>query len=125
VIASPGFAGARSTPEGSAEVIASPGFAGARSTPEGSVEVIELGGPRDLSPNDLAAMLARRTGKPVRAVEAPLDAVVPTFTGFGLSRPFAELFREMYAGIASGRVAWEGGAARAVRGTVTPDEVLS
>ncbi len=92
---------------------------------EATPGVIELAGPRDYSPADIAASLARLTGKPVRAEEAPLDAVIPTFTNFGISRPFAALFREMYAGIASGRVAWEGGAARAVRGTVTADQLLS
>src|SRR5213075_3175874 len=39
-IASPGTAGARSTPGGSAESIASPGTAGARSTAGGSAESI-------------------------------------------------------------------------------------
>ncbi len=42
-IASPGFAGTRSIPEGSAESIASPGFAGTRSIPEGSAESIDSG----------------------------------------------------------------------------------
>jgi hypothetical protein len=39
-IASPGSAGARSSPGGSAESIASPGSAGARSSPGGSAESI-------------------------------------------------------------------------------------
>src|SRR5262249_17220470 len=39
-IASPGSAGVRRTPEGSAESIASPGSAGVRRTPEGSAESI-------------------------------------------------------------------------------------
>jgi hypothetical protein len=51
--------------------------------------------------------------------------VVPTFTGFGLSKEAAELYREMYAGIISGRVAWEGGKARAVRGGVPIDDTLA
>src|SRR4051812_23775005 len=41
LIASPGSAGARSTPVRSAELIASPGSAGARSTPVGSAELID------------------------------------------------------------------------------------
>jgi hypothetical protein len=64
------------------------------------------------------------TGKPVTAQDAPLDAVVPTFKSFGLSEAVAELYREMYAGIASGHVAWQGGAARQVRGTVEVAETL-
>ncbi len=86
--------------------------------------VIELGGPRDYSAADVAAALSALTGQPVTATAAPLDAVVPTFTGFGMSIAVAELFREMYAGIASGRVAWEGGAAQAVRGSVPIEEVV-
>lgn len=88
------------------------------------LQVIELSGPRDYTGNDVAAALATLTGKPVTAQDAPLDAVVPTFTGFGLSHAVAELYREMYAGIASGRVAWQGGAARQVRGTVDIAETL-
>lgn len=88
------------------------------------LQVIELAGPRDYTGHDVAAALATLTGKPVTAQDAPLDAVVPTFTGFGLSQAVAELYREMYAGIASGHVAWEGGAARQVRGTVDIAETL-
>lgn len=85
--------------------------------------VIELAGPRDASPDDVAAVLAKLTGTSVAPAEAPLDAVVPTFTSFGISAQVAELYREMFAGIASGRVAWEG-TEPTVRGTVSIDEVL-
>lgn len=88
------------------------------------LQVIELAGPRDYTGHEVAAALATLTGKPVAAQDAPLDAVVPTFTGFGLSRAVAELYREMYAAIASGRVAWQGGAARQVRGTVDVTHTL-
>src|SRR3954470_14758557 len=46
------------------------------------LQVIELSGPRDYTAHDVAAALAALTGKPVAAQDAPLDAVVPTFTGF-------------------------------------------
>lgn len=82
---------------------------------------VELAGPRDYAPVDLAATLAAITGAPVTAQEAPLDAVVPTFTSFGLSPAFAELFREMYAGIIAGRVAFTGAP---VRGDVDAEQVL-
>jgi|JI10StandDraft_1071094.scaffolds.fasta_scaffold36830_3 uncharacterized protein YbjT (DUF2867 family) len=91
--------------------------------PRGDVR-IELAGPRDYSADDVAAALTKLTGKPVAAADAPLDAVVPTFTSFGLSPAFAGLFREMYAGLISGRVAWQGGAARAIRGQVDIADVL-
>lgn len=77
--------------------------------------IIELAGPRDYAPADVAAAI----GKPVQ--EVPLDAVVPTYTGFGVSVASAELFREMYGAIASGHVAFE----RApTRGTVEIDTTL-
>ena len=88
----------------------------------GVKRVIELAGPRDYSPTEVAAELAKLTGKPVVAHEAPLDAVVPTFTGFGISPAVAALFREMFAGIASGRVAFE--TPHQVRGTVEIGETL-
>jgi uncharacterized protein YbjT (DUF2867 family) len=80
------------------------------------VQVIELAGPREYSANDVAAELAKLTGKPVVAQEAPLTAVVPTFATFGIPPASAELYREMYEGIANGQVDHEGGH-RQVRGT--------
>jgi uncharacterized protein YbjT (DUF2867 family) len=88
------------------------------------VQVIELSGPRDYTPADIAAAVSALAGRRVDAQEAPLDAVVPTFTSFGLSTAMAELYREMYAGIIAGRVAWQGAPARRVRGTVTVEDVL-
>ena len=85
---------------------------------------IELAGPRDYTGEDVAAALAEITGKPVIAQEAPLDAVVPTFTSFGMSTAVATLYREMYAGIMSGRVAPESGN-RNVRGAVGIKDTLA
>jgi uncharacterized protein YbjT (DUF2867 family) len=92
--------------------------------PRGKQQVIELSGPGDVSGQDVQAALRTITGKDVSVVAGPLDAVVPTFTGFGISKEVAELFREMYAGIISGRVAFAGGTARKVRGTVTVEQTL-
>jgi uncharacterized protein YbjT (DUF2867 family) len=86
------------------------------------VRVIELGGPTDVSPNDVAAAFARLLGKPVKVVEAPLDAVVPTFTSLGASENIAGLFREMYEAMATGKVAAEPG--EHVRGTTPLDVTL-
>jgi len=72
------------------------------------VRVIELSGPRDLSPNDVAQAFSRLLGKPVKVVEAPLEAAVPTFTSFGASENIANLFREMYQCIAEGKLVPEG-----------------
>ncbi len=87
-------------------------------------DVVELAGPRELSANDVAATLSALTGKTVAAQQFPLEGVVPTFTALGISAAFAELYREMYAGMAEGKVAWEGGAARHARGTVPIEDVL-
>lgn len=91
--------------------------------PPGS-PITALSGPRDYSATDVAAALTTITGSPVAAQRAPLEAVVPTFTSLGISAQVAELFREMYEGIAAGRVAPEGGAARAVRGSVPVEDTL-
>jgi uncharacterized protein YbjT (DUF2867 family) len=88
------------------------------------VRIIELAGPEDASPNDVARVLGQSLGREIRVIEAPLDAVVPTFTSFGMSANIAELFRELYACIASGRMTWEGGEAEGVRGKVTLAQAL-
>jgi len=85
--------------------------------------VIELTGPSDVSPNDVAATFTRLLGKPIQVVQAPLDAVVPTFTGFGASENVASLFREMYEAIAKGKVVAERG--EHLRGTTSLETTLS
>jgi uncharacterized protein YbjT (DUF2867 family) len=86
------------------------------------VRVIELTGPSDASPNDVAAAFSRILGKPVKVVEAPLDAVVPTFTSFGISSNGAGLFREMYEALAKGKLVPEPG--EQVRGTTSIESTL-
>lgn len=86
------------------------------------VRVIELNGPRDVTPSDVAAIFSRALGKPIRVVEAPLDAVVPTFTGFGVSHDIARLYREMYEAIAANRLVPEPGEHQ--RGTTPVEDTL-
>jgi uncharacterized protein YbjT (DUF2867 family) len=86
--------------------------------------VIELGGPRDLSPNDVAALVSKILGKPIAVVEPPLDAVVPTFTSFGISNNIASLYHQMYVGIRDGVVAFEGGKAERRHGAIDPEVTL-
>jgi uncharacterized protein YbjT (DUF2867 family) len=86
--------------------------------------VVELSGPRDVTPAEVAQTLGKILGKPVNLVEPPLDAVVPTFTSFGISANIAGLFRDMYAGFANGTVAPEGGSAVARRGKTSLEETL-
>lgn len=78
--------------------------------------VIELAGPTDASPNDVAAVVARLLGRNVSVVEAPLDAVVPTFMSFGASANVAGLYRDMCEAIAEGRLIFEGRGTEHVRG---------
>lgn len=88
------------------------------------ITAIELAGPRELAASDVAAAISTIVGRPIAARQLPLDAVVPTYTGFGISEPVARLFREMYEGIASGRVAADPRSTRTVRGSVAIEEVL-
>jgi hypothetical protein len=69
-------------------------------------------------------VLTKILGKPVEVAQAPLEAVVPTFTGFGISANIAGLFREMYEGMGNGLVAFEGKGARPVRGQVDAETAL-
>ena len=87
--------------------------------------VIELAGPRDYTPEDVAAALARITGKPVEAQQAPEDAMVPALMGTGMNRHWAELYQELTHALNDGHMSWEGGRARAVRGTTELDVALS
>lgn len=86
------------------------------------VRVIELVGPSEASPNDVAAAFSSILGKPVKVVEAPLDAVVPTFTSFGMSNNMAVLFRELYEALAKGKLVPEPG--EQVRGTTPLENTL-
>lgn len=91
--------------------------------PGGGARILELASV-DASPSDVAAALARILGRPVTVAEAPLSAVVPTFTSFGLSPEASELYRQMYAGIADGTVAWATSGTERVRGEVKLDDTL-
>ena len=91
--------------------------------PKGTTQIIELAGPSEVSGEDVGRALTAITGKQVAVAAAPLDQVVPVFTSFGLSKEMAELYREMYAGIISGRVAWQGGA-RSVHGRASIEDTL-
>jgi len=95
----------------------------ARALVEKTPGVIELSGPKDHTAEEIAAIVSGIVGKPIKAVQGPLDQVVPTFTSFGISAPVAQLFAEMYEGIIAGRVTSQPGN-RQVRGTTTAEQVL-
>lgn len=86
--------------------------------------ILELSGPQDVTPREVAAVVSKLLDKPVQLVEAPLDAVVPTFVSFGISSDIANLYRDMYEGIVTGRVSWEGGKAEARRGSISVEDAL-
>jgi len=87
--------------------------------------VIELAGPREYTPEDVAAVLTHITGKPVTAQQGPEEAMVPALMGAGLNRHWAEQYQELTHALNDGHMAWEGGRARFVRGTTAIDAVLS
>ncbi len=87
------------------------GIAAARLLAEGGrgKRVIELAGPREYSPRDVAAALARILGKPIDLQQAPEEAMVPALMGAGMNAEWARLFQEITHGLNAGIVVWEGG----------------
>lgn len=92
--------------------------------PASGVRILELAGPEDYTAREIAAVVGGILGKEIKLVEAPLDAVVPTFLSFGISEHMAGLYREMYEGLISGKVAWDGKGERKA-GTTKPEPVLA
>jgi uncharacterized protein YbjT (DUF2867 family) len=86
--------------------------------------IIELAGPQDYSPNDIASALSSLLNRDVRVQPLPLSAAIETFKGMGFPEEVAHSFEEMYAGINSGHVSYEGAGAEFRRGAVTADETL-
>jgi uncharacterized protein YbjT (DUF2867 family) len=86
--------------------------------------VVELHGPRDYSPNDVAAALTKITGRTVTAKQGPEDAMTPALTAAGLNAHWAGLFKEMTHGMNTGHVAFEGGKLRTAKGSTELEAVL-
>jgi len=70
--------------------------------------IVELTGPEDYSSNDVAAAMSDVLGRPVAPVQPPREAWVGILTQAGLGQAYAELIAEMYDGINSGHVRFEG-----------------
>lgn len=98
--------------------------AAALASPPAASEVIELSGPQPYSFVDAATIASRVLGRPVTAKAVPLEAMVPTLTGFGLSPHMAEMYREMTEGFGAGRIGFDG-KGREVHGKTTLEHVLS
>lgn len=87
----------------------------------GAPAVIELAGPRDYTPEEVAAAFARALGRSVAVVPVPEAQIEPALTSAGFKPKLAALFREMNVGVNSGRIAWSG---KPVRGRVAVDDVV-
>ncbi|MCP3756991.1 NmrA family NAD(P)-binding protein [Streptomyces sp. TBY4] len=83
-----------------------------------------VAGPVQYTPQDIASALSDLLGKPVPLAPAPAEDATAAFTGMGFPQQAAELYAEMYAGIANGRVAFNDDAP-IEHGTTTPQDVLA
>jgi uncharacterized protein YbjT (DUF2867 family) len=94
------------------------GFVAASLLLEGprSAGVLELGGPAR-SPREVAQAVGRIVGREIGVAEAPLDAVVPVFTGFGMSPSMAAAYEEMLRTLTAGKLGFEGGHRRLLGAT--------
>jgi uncharacterized protein YbjT (DUF2867 family) len=82
---------------------------------------IHLAGPADLSPAEIAAILARILGRDVKPALVPGARIAPTLTDVGVSPAMADLFREMSLAGASGLLTHE---APPTRGIIEAETVL-
>lgn len=83
--------------------------------PDG-VRIVELAGPEDVAPAEVASAFAKVSGRDVQVAAYPAAAASEALAQQGLPAPVAAMYGEMYEGIASGLVAWEG---TPVRGRVS------
>lgn len=85
-------------------------------------EIVQLAGAA-VTTEEAAEIVSKIVGKPIRVQEAPLDALVPTLTGFGISADVAGLYREMYEAFGSGRIQWDA-AQRKIVGKTSVETVV-
>jgi uncharacterized protein YbjT (DUF2867 family) len=69
-------------------------------------EIVQLAG-APVTTEEAAEIVSKIVGKPIRVQEAPLDALVPTLTGFGISADVAGLYREMFEAFGTGKIQWD------------------
>jgi uncharacterized protein YbjT (DUF2867 family) len=90
----------------------------------GAREILELSGPRAVSPRDVAASLTRLLGRPVEVQQGPESAIVGALTQHGMSAAVAEAIHEMTVTMNAGRLVFQGGTARHLRGAIDLDDAL-
>lgn len=86
--------------------------------------VVELAGPRELSADAVAGILAGLLGRDVAARQVPPEAVPAALRGAGVSHDLAVLYAELHAAVADGTLCWQGRGVRSLRGTTTALQVL-
>jgi len=91
--------------------------------PGSPMDIVELQGPTEYSFDDAASSASKVIGRQVKTHTLPLDALVPTLTGLGISDNVATLYREMTDAVGSGKVRYDG-SGRQIRGKTSLEEVL-
>jgi uncharacterized protein YbjT (DUF2867 family) len=91
---------------------------------DSSVRIIELAGPRDLTPEDVAAALSRKLGREVKILPLPSEAAVGALQAAGFPPGVARLFAEMYGAVNSGHMDWQRAGTVSSRGRLGPEDVL-
>ncbi|HXU70847.1 MAG TPA: NmrA family NAD(P)-binding protein [Polyangia bacterium] len=83
--------------------------------------LVELAGPREYSPEDVAAAFAGALDRKVDVVPVPAEGIEPALAQAGFKPKLAALFREMNGAFNAGKLHWSG---TPRRGTVAIDEVV-
>ena len=69
--------------------------------------VVEVGGPEAVCAGDVAKALSKLLETEVEPLEEPLDQVAEAFTGMGFSPEMAQMYQQLYQGLATKRLAFE------------------
>lgn len=83
--------------------------------------IVALAGPVDPTASSVAAAVSGILGRPVALAVQPVAAAADGLLAAGVPAPWAKLYAEMYAGIASGQVAFD---STPIRGKVGIEEGL-
>ena len=83
--------------------------------------VIELAGPRDYTPEEVAAAFASVLGRPIQLIAVPDAAIEPALAQAGMKPKMAALLREMIGAFNGGKLVFAGAPRR---GTVGIEEVV-
>src|SRR5215471_13952046 len=66
--------------------------------------VAEVGGPEEVCAADVAQVLSRLLETEVEPLEEPIDQVAEAFTGMGFSPEMAQMYQQLYQGLATKRL---------------------